>query len=84
MYVCVCMYVCMYICMCVCMYVCVYTCMYVCVYACMYVCMYVMYHLDVMDKSCAYVGAFGKVFRGEFTDEDDETVIDVAVKTMKG
>ena len=57
------------------MYVCTYT------YVRTYVCMY---QLDVMDKLCMYIGAFGKVFRGKFTDEDDETVIEVAVKTMKG
>ena len=50
----------------------------ICIYA--YVCVYV---LDVIDKYCIYVGAFGKVFHGEFTDEVDETVIKVAVKTMK-
>ena len=30
------------------------------------------------------VGAFGKVLCGTFTDESDKTVIEVAVKTMKG
>ena len=31
-----------------------------------------------------YIGAFGKVFYGKFTDETDGTVTEVAVKTMKG
>ena len=31
-----------------------------------------------------FVGAFGKVFHGKFTDKTYETVIEVAVKTMKG
>lgn len=30
------------------------------------------------------VGAFGKVFHGKFTDKTVGTVIEVAVKTMKG